>query len=98
MPPREHECIQKDKIEQFSKDFESVDKNFKGLYKFKETVLTFMGAKEVVNGNLKEVDKTLKEQMESGFENLNTKFNWIIGLFCMLLFTVIGSLIAYIRL
>lgn len=88
---QDHEC-------KHEEDFKRTDRHFKELFDFKSTVNRFMGAKEEANGNLKEADKSLRQEMKEGFTDLNGKMNWILGLFFMVLITLIGGLLIVIKL
>jgi len=87
----DHEC-------KHESDFERTDKDLRELFRFKSIVNKFMGAKEEANGTLKEADKTLRQEMNDGFKDLNSKMNWILGFFILMLITFLGGLLVVIKL
>jgi hypothetical protein len=88
---QDHEC-------KHEEDFKRTRSDLKDLFNFKGIVYKFMGSKEEANGNLKEADKSLRQEMKDGFTDLNSKMNWILGFFFLMLITLIGGLLVVIKL
>ena len=78
----DHEC-------KHEKDFETYDKNFGMLFKFKDRVLVFIGEKESTNGALKEADNSLSGRL-GRIENKLDNMTWgLLGMAVMVIIALI---------